>query len=87
MWLPLRMRGATAAALRVLPPKARGTGEFRTAVSAHAVRHCAVRRCTISAALWRCTIALAPARAVHLQLVQNGEGTTVYKYAQRPQTS
>jgi len=48
MWLPLRMRGATAAALRVLPPKARGTGEFRTAVSAHAVRHCAARRCTLA---------------------------------------
>ena len=43
--LPLRMRGATAAALRVLPPKARGTGEFRLAVSAHAVQHCAARRC------------------------------------------
>jgi hypothetical protein len=38
--LPLRMRGATAAALRVLPPKARGTGELRTAANAHAARHC-----------------------------------------------
>ena len=43
--LPLRMRGATAAALRFLPPKARGTGELRTAANAHAVQHCAARRC------------------------------------------
>ena len=37
--------GSTAPALRGLPPKARGAGEFCTAHSAHAARHCAARRC------------------------------------------
>jgi len=42
----LPLRGAPAAAAhRGLPPKARGTGEFRSAHSAHAARHCAARRC------------------------------------------
>jgi hypothetical protein len=36
--------GSTAPARRGLPPKACGAGEFRTAHSAHAARHCAARR-------------------------------------------
>ena len=39
-----RRARVTAAALRVLPPKARRTGEFRTAVSAHTAQHCAALR-------------------------------------------
>jgi hypothetical protein len=40
-WARWRGHGAlTAAALRGLPQKARGTGKVRTAHSAHAARHC-----------------------------------------------